>query len=127
TGSGRVGGQNSLNAEFGLGDATVIDTLIIEWPSGIIDIYTEVAINQFLTIVEGGEFPEILIQEEELFFDTVYVGNYVSRILTISNIGTDLLFINDIISGNPDFTIDTTNFVIEPSQDQEVNVTFSPD
>jgi len=80
---GRCGGQNSLNAEFGLGDATVIDTLIIEWPSGIIDIFTEIAINQFLTIVEGEKFPEILIQEEEIFFDSVYIGNHVSRVLTL--------------------------------------------
>ncbi|MBA7531335.1 hypothetical protein ES705_23547 [subsurface metagenome] len=124
---GGLGGQNSLNAEFGLGDATLIDTMIIEWPSGITEVFTEVAINQFLTITEDETFPKIIIQEEELLFDTVYVGNYVSRILTISNIGTDSLFINDIISGNPDFTVDTTSFTLEPSQNQEVNVTFLPD
>jgi hypothetical protein len=44
--------QNSLNAEFGLGDATLIDSIIIEWPSGIVQITTNVNVNQFLTIVE---------------------------------------------------------------------------
>ncbi|MFQ5649378.1 MAG: FG-GAP-like repeat-containing protein [bacterium] len=31
---GGWGGQNSMNVEFGLGDATRIDELIIDWPSG---------------------------------------------------------------------------------------------
>ncbi|UCE19410.1 MAG: VCBS repeat-containing protein [Gemmatimonadota bacterium] len=45
--------QNSLTAHFGLGDAATIDTLKVEWPSGMIDILTDVAVNQFLTITEG--------------------------------------------------------------------------
>jgi hypothetical protein len=28
--------QQSLNAEFGLADATIIDTVRIKWPSGIV-------------------------------------------------------------------------------------------
>lgn len=60
--SGQTGfyGQNSLNAEFGLGDATVIDSIRIEWPSGIVQILTDVAVDQFLTITEQtGENPTI--------------------------------------------------------------------
>jgi hypothetical protein len=44
--------QNSLNAEFGLGDATIIDTIRIEWPSGIIQMLTQQDVNQFLEIHE---------------------------------------------------------------------------
>ena len=52
--SGQTGylSQNSLNAEFGLNDAAVIDSIRIEWPSGIVQDTTEVAINQHLTITE---------------------------------------------------------------------------
>ncbi|MCH7498310.1 MAG: ASPIC/UnbV domain-containing protein, partial [Candidatus Marinimicrobia bacterium] len=46
------GGQNSLNAEFGLGDAASIDSLKIAWPSGIVQVLTNVAVDQFLTIEE---------------------------------------------------------------------------
>jgi hypothetical protein len=46
-------GQNSLNVEFGLGDATVVDTLIIRWPSGVVDTHTNISANQFVTAVEG--------------------------------------------------------------------------
>ena len=45
-------GMNSLNVEFGFGNADVIDSLIIEWPAGVKDIYSGVAVNQFYTAVE---------------------------------------------------------------------------
>jgi len=63
--SGR-GGQNTLHAEFGLGDATVIDSAIIEWPSDIIDIITNVSVNQFIVITEGA-FSPVSGLEDNLF------------------------------------------------------------
>ena len=44
--------QNSLNAEFGLGDATIIDSIKVEWPSGIVQMLTDVNVDTFLTITE---------------------------------------------------------------------------
>lgn len=46
------GNQQSLNAEFGLGDATTIQTVRVEWPSGITQELHDVAPRQFLTITE---------------------------------------------------------------------------
>jgi len=46
--------QNSLNAEFGLAESTVIDSIIINWSSGIEQVFTNVGSNQFLTIEENG-------------------------------------------------------------------------
>ena len=43
--------QNSLDAHFGLGDATV-ETMRIEWPSGTVQEFHGVAVKQFLTITE---------------------------------------------------------------------------
>lgn len=45
--------QNSLEAEFGLGDATMIDSIVVRWPSGITCIKTNVAADQFITITES--------------------------------------------------------------------------
>jgi hypothetical protein len=39
-------------AHFGLGDATKVATLRLEWPSGTVEEFTDVAANQILTIVE---------------------------------------------------------------------------
>ncbi|MFH2035676.1 MAG: FG-GAP-like repeat-containing protein [Candidatus Zixiibacteriota bacterium] len=51
-------GQNSLNVHFGLGDAELIDSLVIKWPSGVVDTRTDIVPNQFITITESicGDF-----------------------------------------------------------------------
>jgi hypothetical protein len=45
--------MSSLNAYFGLGTSTVINQVIIKWPSGIVDTYNNVTANQPLNAVEG--------------------------------------------------------------------------
>lgn len=45
--------MSSLNVHFGLGSATKVDLVVIKWPSGIVDTYTNVNQNQHLTVVEG--------------------------------------------------------------------------
>ena len=52
-GDGRSG--QTLLAHFGLGDATIIDTLRIEWPSGIVQEFHDVAPKQFLTLTEPAQ------------------------------------------------------------------------
>jgi len=47
------GTQNSLRQHFGLGSAANIDSIIINWPSGIIQKLANVNPNQFMTIVEA--------------------------------------------------------------------------
>jgi hypothetical protein len=46
-----------LIAHFGLGDATNVSTLRIEWPSGIVQEINNVAADQHLTIVESQGIP----------------------------------------------------------------------
>jgi len=45
--------QNSLTAEFGLGSATVVDTVEITWPSGITEDSVSVAVDQRIIVLEG--------------------------------------------------------------------------
>ncbi len=45
-------GQSSLDAHFGLRDAAVVDSIEIQWPSGLVDVLTDIGVNQFLTITE---------------------------------------------------------------------------
>jgi hypothetical protein len=56
--SGRI---TTLDVHFGLGDATTIDTLRIEWPSGIVQEFQDVAVDQFLTIEEPLADPVLAI------------------------------------------------------------------
>lgn len=46
--------QNDMRAHFGLGNATQVDSVKIEWPSGIKQHSTNLNTNQFLTIIESG-------------------------------------------------------------------------
>ncbi len=53
--SGQTGfsAQNSLIAHFGLGDATSIEILTVEWPSGIKDTFSNVTVGQYVVVTEG--------------------------------------------------------------------------
>ncbi len=45
--------MNSLNAHFGLGPDTIVDSLIVYWPSGTTDVFQNLRVDQFLTLHEG--------------------------------------------------------------------------
>lgn len=46
-------GHNSLDVHFGLGDASEATTLEIAWPSGTVDVATDVEANTFYAALEG--------------------------------------------------------------------------
>jgi hypothetical protein len=51
------GGEfDDLRAHFGLGDATNIDVVQVEWTSGITQALANVTVNQILTVVEHQEY-----------------------------------------------------------------------
>ncbi len=45
--------QSSLKLHFGLGSASLVDLLLVRWPSGIIDSFENVTANQLLEVREG--------------------------------------------------------------------------
>ena len=47
------GSTNSIPLEIGLGDATVVDKLEIVWPSGQVDTYENLSVNQTFIATEG--------------------------------------------------------------------------
>jgi len=46
-------GQNDLRVHFGLGDATIIEEIKVEWLSDVDETYLNIPTNQFISIVEG--------------------------------------------------------------------------
>ncbi len=44
--------QNDTRPHFGLGDATVVEKVRIEWPSGIVEQFSNVPVRRILTVVE---------------------------------------------------------------------------
>jgi len=51
---------NTFTAHFGLGSATSIDSLIVRWPSGMVDKVNDPAINSFFQLTEGTTFCPLL-------------------------------------------------------------------
>lgn len=53
--------MNMLNVHFGLGNASVIDSIIIKWPRGLVQTYTNIAVNKFYKAIEGQGLNEVVI------------------------------------------------------------------
>lgn len=53
--------MNALNVHFGLGNATVIDSMIIKWGGGLTQVFTNVQPNKFYKAVEGQGLNEVFI------------------------------------------------------------------
>jgi len=68
--------QDSYFIEFGLGDSPSIDSLIVTWPSGIIDVYTGIAVNQYVTVIEGISLVpvELFLFRGDLQGETIILG-----------------------------------------------------
>ncbi|MCK5128187.1 MAG: CRTAC1 family protein, partial [candidate division Zixibacteria bacterium] len=76
-----------LHAAFGLGEASIIDEIQVEWPSGIIQTLYNISINQYLTITEpeqksitvtspnGGEILEVGAASEINWISTGAITN----------------------------------------------------
>ena len=47
--------MDSIDLEFGLGLATVVDEIIIYWPSGTVQTLNSLGVDQVLTIVEPAQ------------------------------------------------------------------------
>ena len=47
--------QSDLRLHFGLGSATVVDSVSVSWPSGVVQVLTHVAVDQQHVIREVGQ------------------------------------------------------------------------
>jgi len=71
---------SSFNLKFGLGDKTMIDSLIIYWPGGIEEKLYNLESNQFLTITEGA-LPLSLLMSPNSFIcygDSIQISGEVT-------------------------------------------------
>ena len=57
--------QNSKSEIFGLGTNTIVDSLQVQWPSGHIDMYYNLDVDQSLILVEGIELSATITGNDE--------------------------------------------------------------
>ncbi|MBL7828582.1 MAG: VCBS repeat-containing protein, partial [Saprospiraceae bacterium] len=56
--------SNSMLIHFGMGQETTIDSVVVDWPSGIRDVIYQPTVDQYLTFAEGGCLvPPILLSQ----------------------------------------------------------------
>nr|WP_321221404.1 FG-GAP-like repeat-containing protein [uncultured Psychroserpens sp.] len=74
--------MNSLNTHIGIGTDTNINSVVIYWPSGIIDTITNPSINGALEIIEG----DTLSLENSLTDELVIYPNPAKNVLNINSL-----------------------------------------
>lgn len=73
-----------------------------------------------------GQVPDVDLSATSHDFGGVPLDDATSWILTIFNVGTGDLAVNDIVSSHADFRVDITSFTVTPSGSRNVAVTFTP-
>ena len=129
-------GQNDLRAHFGLGNASVIDSIKVEWLSGTIEYYTNLAIDEFFTITEGQGITGIKTIDKEnkflifpnptsgdLRIDFSKLENTGDYYLTITDSGGKLIYSKPIDKQSTELNIDLNS--ISHGSPGIYNVTFS--
>jgi parallel beta-helix repeat protein len=95
----------------------------------IINVATNDPRNPLFTInvdVNYSGDPIMSILQDSLNFGTVYVGDSDSLILNILNPGCDTLWVSNVISMNPVFLPEQTNFYVLPGEQKLLPVRFTP-
>lgn len=54
--------QHTHTQFFGLDDETMVDSLIIEWPSGLVEAHFELPVDTLLTFIEGTQGAELVAE-----------------------------------------------------------------
>jgi hypothetical protein len=85
SGGGGLACQNDLRCGFGLGDATNAEVVRIEWPSGIVQEFANVAAKQFLTVKEPVKLAGSLGLTNGMFQITIVGGKGLSYLVETSN------------------------------------------
>jgi enediyne biosynthesis protein E4 len=78
------GVQGPLEAHFGLGDATNIVQVRVEWPSGQVDEFSNVPIRQIITVVEGMTFSPATVGRGDVTVLPAVSNVYVGQLLTLT-------------------------------------------
>jgi hypothetical protein len=92
----------TLQQHFGLGDATSIDSLVIDWFSGSQEVFVNVPVNQHFTIVENDSTPLVLASPEDgsmndkinltlKWYGTFWTAPYRLQVATDSTFASDVL------------------------------------
>lgn len=76
-------GQNDLRVHFGLGNAFSVDSLIIMWPAGHVEMFTGILANAFYAVTEGEGLQNLSAQNAPLLESFRVYPNPVAQMLHV--------------------------------------------
>lgn len=123
TGAGLMS-QSLTPVHFGLGESQTVDEVEVKWPSGVIDVHTDLATDHPYRLVEGGGAEQLVIQHKKVFGCTdTYSCNYNAS-ATASD-GSCIYLSEKKISGNetsPPLVVTTYSIDSDPQHTVEWNI-----
>ena len=70
--------------------------------------------------------PDIDLNVESLDFGQVFVDGIYTQLLTVTNLGTDLLTVSNIENSNADFEVNITSLTLDSGESYALEVSFTP-
>ncbi len=70
--------------------------------------------------------PELIVNPSELIFPDTYLGSTSALTINLENIGNAILNISEILTTNDVFTVSSTSLTIEPGENEDLEISFSP-
>ena len=116
---------SELHLSFGLADATAVDSIIVYWPSGIMQKIGNTTANQFITIIEDLTSGFDNVETEASYTQAIICPNPINAIgtLTINQVGRGQVTISLINSIGQKVKDIADTFVGKGSHEFDVDVT----
>jgi len=102
SGGSGASSQNSLTVEFGVGTADTVNTMIVYWPSGITETFTNIPVNQLIVLEEAS---------------SIILGD--ANLDNILNINDILTIVDHILGRNPQ---PFGSYNADINQDNQINI-----